>query len=228
MNESELDEHSQAQIVTIDGPAGAGKSSIARRLAERIGFEFLDTGAMYRAVAWAMLSRKIDPEDTAAVAQLAHDLRIDQSGMQTLVNGEDVSAELRTNAVTESTRYVADNPGVRAVLVKRQREIAAGRAMVCEGRDQGSVVFPRSPCKIYLTATPEERARRRQLDLEGQNETVEYEQLLRQINDRDDRDSAREVGPLVKPPGAIEVLTDGLSIEQVIDRLEAIVRERIK
>lgn len=222
----------QAWIVTIDGPAGAGKSSIARRLAERIGFAFLDTGAMYRAVALAMLRHGIDDGDAVGIdavglAALAEKASIDQRGGRTFLDGEDVSAAIRSNAVSEATRHAADNPEVRGLLVQRQREIAAGRRIVCEGRDQGSVVFPASPCKIYLTATAEERARRRQLELADREELVEYELLLRQINQRDAQDCSREVGPLVKPSDAVEVATDGLSIEQVIDRLQAIVEARI-
>ncbi len=215
-------------IVAIDGPAGAGKSTISRRLAQRLGFAFLDTGAMYRAVALAALRRSLNVDDVEAIARLARELTIDFDGVHTLLNGEDVSAAIRTTEVSAAVHLAADNVAVRGRLVELQRSIAAGRDMVTEGRDQGTVAFPNAECKIFLTASREERARRRHDELTARGERVTYEEILAQQDDRDQRDARRPVGALIKAPDAVEVCTDGLSLEQVVDRLEQIVRERLQ
>src|SRR5688572_29920283 len=157
-------------IVTIDGPAGAGKSSISRRLAERLSFAFLDTGAMYRAVALAALRRGLGESDSEAIAKLADESTIDFDGMRTLLNGEDISAAIRTSEVSAAVYLAADNVAVRRRLVDLQRQIAAGRDIVTEGRDQGTVAFPNAECKIFLTASREERARRRYEELINRGE----------------------------------------------------------
>lgn len=214
-------------IVTIDGPAGAGKSTVARALAQRLGFRFLDTGAMYRAVAWAAAERQLDwsqPERLLALAEQL-DLRLD--GDRVLVDGRDVTAAIRTSAVTAVTRYAADNPGVRAHLVRLQRQAAAGQNVVTEGRDQGTVAFPNAECKFFLTASPEERARRRLADLAARGEALALDEVLAQQNQRDEGDASRSVGPLVKAADAIEVCTDGLSRDDVLTRLESLVRARM-
>jgi len=213
-------------IVTIDGPAGAGKSTVARKLAQRLGFQYLDTGAMYRAVALAGMRRGLDWDQPDWLAHLARQLKIELSGPRILLDGEDVSEMIRTSAVTAVTRYAAGNALVRAHLVALQRAIAGQRDVVTEGRDQGTVAFPDAECKIYLTATAEERARRRQQDLAQRGESVALEQVLADQRRRDAEAAAREVGPLRPAAAAIEVLTDGLSIEQVVDRLETLVRAR--
>jgi len=215
-------------IVTIDGPAGAGKSSAARRLAERLGFRFLDTGAMYRAVALAALRRGHDWNNVEALARLVFVLDIEVDENHVRLDGEDVTEAIRTSEVTAITRYAADNPGVREHLVQLQREAAEGRDVVTEGRDQGTVVFPDAECKIFLTASPEERARRRMQDLLARGEPARFEEVLSQQNQRDQRDSRRDCGPLVMAADAVEVITDRLSPEEVVDRLEKIVRERMK
>jgi cytidylate kinase len=214
-------------IVTLDGPAGAGKSTVARALAARLGFRFLDTGAMYRTVALAGALNGLDWNDRQSLVELAKRIRITLEGDRVLLDGSDVTSAIRTSEVTAITRYAADNPGVRAILVEQQRQIAGGDDLVTEGRDQGTVVFPHAECKIYLTASPRERALRRQRDLAERGEMVSLEELLSQQNERDDRDASRAVGPLARPAGAIEVSTDGLSSDEVIDRLETIVRERM-
>lgn len=214
-------------IVAIDGPAGAGKSSAARALARRLGFRFLDTGAMYRAVALAALRRGHDWSRPEALAELARQLKIELGGERVLVDGEDVTQEIRTSAITSLTHYAANNPAVRERLVVLQREAAGSDNVVAEGRDQGTVVFPRAECKIFLTATPAERARRRLRDLEARGEQASFEEVLAQQNLRDERDATREVGPLKPASDAIQVITDGLSPEQVVDRLETIVREKM-
>jgi cytidylate kinase len=214
-------------IVAIDGPAGAGKSTISRRLAERLGFAFLDTGAMYRAVALAALRRGFGLDDAEKIAGLANELTIDFDGVHTLLDGEDVSAAIRTTDVSASVHLAADNVTVRRRLVQLQRQMAAGRDVVTEGRDQGTIAFPKAECKIFLTASREERARRRHDELTARGESVSYEEILAQQDDRDQRDARRPVGALIKAADAIQVCTDGLSLDQVVDRLERIVREQI-
>ncbi|MBX7167819.1 MAG: (d)CMP kinase [Pirellulales bacterium] len=213
-------------IVTIDGPAGAGKSTVARALARRLGYRFLDTGAMYRAVALAALERNVALDDPQAMGRLAQTLRIELPGDNVLLDGRDVTAAIRTPHVTRHIHYAADNPAVRAHLVTCQRQLAEHADVVTEGRDQGTVVFPRAECKFFLTASPEERARRRVAELAARGQEIAFDEVLADQNLRDARDAAREVGPLVRAADAIEVLTDGLSREQVIDQLEALVRRR--
>jgi len=217
-----------AMIVTIDGPAGAGKSSVAKALARRLEFYHLDTGAMYRAVALAGLRHGIDWDRPEQLAELAAGLDLSVRGERICLQGEDVSTAVRAQEVTAATRYAAGNPQVRARLVLLQRSVAEGKNVVAEGRDQGTVVFPAAECKIFLTASPEERARRRLLDLEKQGESASFLQILADQQRRDAEDAAREVGPLRRADDAMEVLTDGLTQEQVVDRLEKLVRERMR
>jgi len=214
-------------IVAIDGPAGAGKSTISRRLAERLGYAFLDTGAMYRAVALAALRRGLGPSNVEMIAQLAAQLTIDFDGVHTLLDGEDVSAAIRTREVSSAVHLAADNVAVRQRLVELQRQIAAGRDLVTEGRDQGTVAFPHAQCKIFLTASRQERARRRYEELLVRGERTSLPEVLAQQDERDQRDAARPVGALVKAADASEVSTDGLTLDQVVDRLEEIVRSKI-
>jgi len=214
-------------IVTIDGPAGAGKSTVARLLAHRLGFRFLDTGAMYRAVALAAHERGLDWNDDAGLVALAQGLCIELPGDRVLVDGRDVTDTIRTVAVTNVTKHAANNPGVRRHLVELQRQHGVGENLVTDGRDQGTVVFPEAACKIYLVAGAEERARRRQADLAARGEPVPFERLLAEQERRDASDANRDEGPLAKAADAVEVCTDGLSIEQVVERLETLVRSRM-
>ncbi|HEX3998902.1 MAG TPA: (d)CMP kinase [Pirellulales bacterium] len=215
-------------IVTLDGPAGAGKSTAARALARRLGFRFLDTGAMYRAVALAAVERDLNWDDAPALVQLARQLTIELRGTQVLLDGIDVSDAIRTSAVTGVTHYAANNPGVREVLVDLQRRAVGDADIVAEGRDQGTVVFPRAECKIFLTASAEERARRRQADLAVRGESMPLAEILARQNERDSRDASRRVGPLAAASDAVTVLTDGLSPSEVVDKLESLVRARMK
>lgn len=213
-------------IVTIDGPAGAGKSSAARELARRLGFRFLDTGAMYRAVTWAAKDRGVDLADAERLAELAREIRVELDGDRVLVDGRDVTREIRTYDITVSIQHAADNPAVRAQLVDWQRAAAEGVSVVTEGRDQATVVFPDAECKIFLTADENERAQRRYLDLRARGEAVSYDDVLAAQQARDERDTTRPVGALRKADDAIEVSTTGLSPEEVVAKLEAIVRAR--
>ncbi len=214
-------------IVTIDGPAGAGKSSAARALAKRLGYRFLDTGSMYRAVVLAASQQGHDWDDDAGLVALAKSLSIEVTDDVVLLDGRDVTREIRTFEITTLTYHAADNPGVREILVERQRQAVEGHHVVTEGRDQATVVFPKAQCKIFLTATDEERARRRHGDLLARGEQVTFDEVLAKQRRRDERDRNRTVGPLVKAADAIEVVTDGMSAEQVVCRLEALVRSRL-
>ena len=213
-------------IVTIDGPAGAGKSSVARALAQRLGFRFLDTGAMYRAVTWAAVQRQIDLASPQALAEFVQQLDLIMKGDRVLVDGRDITDEIRSSNVTSLIFYAAGNAGVRARLVELQRLFVAGQDVVTEGRDQGTVAFPRAECKVFLTASAEERARRRQLDLERCGEAATWEAVLADQNERDRRDEVREVGPLRRASDAVEIRTDGLDQDEVVDRLVALVQSR--
>jgi cytidylate kinase len=211
-------------IVTIDGPAGAGKSSAARSLARRLGFEFLDTGAMYRAVALAALRAGVDLHDQPGLARLLGTLNIDMPPGRVLLNGEDVTAAIRTPEVTAATSPVADSRAVRQHLAGLQRAIAAGRDMVCEGRDQGTVVFPDAARKFFLKADPVERARRRQREMEARGQAVDFDAVLRAQAERDRRDAARDLAPMVPAPDAIILDSTHLDLPQVVDLMEREVR----
>ena len=211
-------------LITIDGPAGSGKSTVAKALARRLGFSYLDTGAMYRAVALAGTRHRVDWQRPEQLALLADELNIEVAEDRVLLDGEDVTQLIRTPEVTAVTRFAADNPQVRSRLVELQRAASRGRNMVTEGRDQGSVVFPEAECKIYLTATPEERARRRLADFQDQGAGGTLESVMADLVRRDREDKARAVGPLVRPSSSIDVPTDGAGPDEIVDRLESIAR----
>lgn len=213
-------------IITLDGPAGAGKSSAARALARRLGWCYIDTGAMYRAVTLAALERGITLEDSPRVAELAESIRIEFSNGAVLVDGRDVSTEIRTERITLATRPVADAPPVRDAMKKVQRRMAEGIDVVTEGRDQGSVVFPQAELKVFLTASAEERARRRHREEIDRGQSATLEAVLEAQSRRDDADRTRPVGAMLPADDAVVLETDGMSPEQVIDRLVALLEAR--
>ncbi len=215
-------------IVTIDGPAGAGKSSAARALAQLLNFEFLDTGSMYRAVALAALRAGVDPRDEPALSVLVAGLRLEMpSGGRVLLDGEDATAAIRTREVTAATGAVADSPSVRCRLARMQRTIAEGRNVVCEGRDQGTIVFPDAGCKFFLFADPSERARRRHREMASRGESVSWETILRDQQVRDERDAARDLAPMKPAEDALLLDSTGLSPEEVVEAMAARVRQRM-
>lgn len=218
-------------IVTIDGPAGTGKSSVAQKVAEQLGFDFLDTGAMYRSVGLAAVRRAINLQDAGELARIARECRIafdwSQRPPVILLNGESVGAFLRGPEVTRATSIAAAVPAVRELLVSQQQRIGCEHGqLVTEGRDQGSVVFPDAGLKIYLDATPAERARRRVEQLRSQGHPADLAAVQAEIIDRDARDAGRSVGPLSVPRGAILIDTTNLTREQVIEKIVVLARER--
>jgi cytidylate kinase len=216
------------KIVTIDGPAGAGKSSAARSLAGRLDFEFLDTGAMYRAVALAGLRAACEWSDSTRVAQLLGALELKMPPGQVLLNGEDVSAAIRTPDVTALTGTVASCLIVRQRLAGWQRQLAEGRAIVCEGRDQGTIVFPHALCKFFMFADPHERARRRHRESVGRGENISFADILRSQEERDAVDAARDIAPMIPARDAIMLDSTRLTLEQVVERMEREVRQRLE
>lgn len=219
-------------IITIDGPAGTGKSTVARGLARRLGVDFLDTGAMYRAAALLAIERGMDPKDgpSLAAALRREGVRFDWSGdpPRVLLGGRDVSGRIRDMDVSGIVSIVAAGPEVRRFMVGEQRKIAAERPrLVSEGRDQGSVVFPGAAIRFYLDAEVAVRAERRAEQLRGAGKAVDLERIARDIAERDRIDSTRGDGPLVRPAGAVVVDTTRRSAEEVVDELERISRERL-
>lgn len=208
-------------VIAIDGPAGAGKSTVARGVAAALGFQYLDSGAMYRCLALAALKRGIDADDEAGLARLAGSLRIELDGGAVHLDHCDVSARIREPRVGQVASRTSAHRGVREAMVARQRELIASGRYVAEGRDIGTVVSPDSPLKVFLTASPAERARRRAAET-GE----ELEAVLASQRDRDQRDRARAHGALRAAPDAVEVDTTDLSPGQVVERVVALARER--
>jgi len=209
-------------VIAIDGPGGSGKSTVARHLAERLGLGYLDTGAMYRAVAFAALRRGIDPSDTEPVAHLVDGLELEMSDTGVVVDGVDATIEIRGPEVTRAVSLVAANPAVRAELRSRQREWAVGRAgAVVEGRDIGTVVFPDADLKVFLTARADVRAERRSQEVSD----LDYETVAADLARRDTLDEGREDSPLAQADDALVLDTSGMSIEEVVASLVAALEE---
>ena len=218
--------------IAIDGPAGAGKSTIANAVAAKLGIIYLDTGAMYRAVAYAALKKGIDVKDPEGVAQLLENLEMDiryENGVQNVyVNGENATPYLRTSEMSKAASDISALPVVRYKMVELQREFAAKCDVVLDGRDIGTFVLPDANCKFYMTASPEERAKRRFEELTAKGETCDYNAVLQDIVKRDYNDSHREVAPLKQADDAYYLDTTELSIAEVTERVEKIVKERVK
>lgn len=206
--------------IAIDGPSGAGKGTIARGIAERLQYRHIDTGAMYRAVAWKALRERIDLADEAAVAALAGRAAFDLEDGRVRIDGEDVARAIRTPEIDSAAATVARHPAVRRVLVRRQQAMGAGGGVVMEGRDIGTVVFPNADVKIYLDASPEERARRRASDpAHRASESSVLSDVATALAERDRIDSTRTASPLAMAADAVHVETTGLSVSAVIDRV---------
>jgi len=208
-------------VIAIDGPAGAGKSTVARALAERLGFTYLDSGAMYRCVALAAIERGVDLDDEAAMGELAGSLEIELDRDRVALDGRDVSAAIRDPRVSDASSRASVHPGVREAMVARQRELIAAGRYVAEGRDIGTVVSPEAPLKVFLTASPQERARRR-----AEQTGEDLETVLAAQRERDARDESREHSALRAADDAVELDTTGLALDQVVDRVVTLARQR--
>ena len=212
--------------IAIDGPAGAGKSTVARRLAQRLGFLYVDTGAMYRALTLKALESRVAWDDAEALARLARESRVElvaapesPRGSRVFLDGREVTEAIRTPVVGRYVSRLAAVPEVRALLVEQQRALAARGSVVMDGRDVGSVILPDAELKIFLTASPEERARRRWAELQAQGYKVTWDEVVRDVNERDRLDASRATAPLRKMPDAIEVETTGKDVEAVVEEI---------
>jgi pantoate ligase/cytidylate kinase len=220
-------------IIALDGPAGAGKSTVSRRLARELGYIYLDTGAMYRAITWLVMESNIRVEDEESIASLVADVQLELLPSEDLtipvtvkINGQDVTQAIRTPRVTNQVSKVAAQSAVRAKMVALQKEYGAKGGIVAEGRDIGTNVFPHAELKIFLTATPQARAKRRLIDLQNQGETnIDLDTLIKEIEERDYLDSTRAIAPLQKAEDAIELITDNLTIDEVIETIKSYLKE---
>jgi CMP/dCMP kinase len=207
------------RVVTIDGPAAAGKSTVARGLADRLGWRFLDTGAMFRAVTFAAIRGGVELGNEAALSKLVESLTVTLLPDRVLLGAEDITQSIRGVEVTRASKFVADSPGVRQRLMIWQRAFAERNDVVTEGRDQGTLVFPEAFRKYYLTASDRERASRRVAEYLSRGESVSFETVLRDQRERDARDADRAIAPMKPAPDAVVIDTTGLSVEAVLERM---------
>jgi CMP/dCMP kinase len=215
-------------IIAIDGPSGAGKGTVARAIAAALGYRHVDSGAMYRAVGWKCLRDGIALDDEPAVAGTAERLRIGMQGMETAVNGEDVTRAIRTPDIDRAAASVARLPTVRTILVARQRELGAGGGIVMEGRDIGTVVFPQADVKIYLDASADERARRRASDPAHSGGPTQVADVATLLTERDRLDQTRAASPLYAAADAVVIDTTGKRVDDVVAEVMGIVREKLE
>jgi cytidylate kinase len=219
-------------IIAIDGPSGAGKSTLAKRLAKELGFIYVDTGAMYRALALKVLREGVDLADDASMARLIGsttiDLRQVEGALQVLLDGADVAAEIRTPQVSQMASKASTLGAVRARLLELQRDMARRGSIVAEGRDIGTVVFPQAEVKIFLQASAAERARRRFAELQGAGQSVDLTETLREIEERDKRDSERDLAPLLQADDALMIDSSSLDADQVTARVLAHIRTKTR
>jgi cytidylate kinase len=217
-------------VITVDGPAAAGKSTVARWLARRLGFQYLDTGAMYRAVTWKALESGVDMSDARQLAEVAEQARVEirpgGEGLRVFCDGCDVTRSIRTPEVTENIYRLADEPAVRRVLIEWQREFGRRYDLVAEGRDQGTEVFPNADVKFFLDAALEERARRRLADLRAAGNDVSLEAVVRQVAERDAKDRARPVGALRKQDDMILIDSTNMAADDVVEVMAAEIERR--
>lgn len=214
-------------IVTVDGPAGSGKSTIAKIIAKKYGFTYLDTGAMYRMIALYALENSISLDDTEDVEDMLKNTKLDIIGNQFFLNGKDVSEEIRTPRVSAIVSPVSAIKEVRVKLVDLQREISKGKSVILDGRDIGTVVFPNGDVKIFLVASPEERAKRRLKEYEEKGVEADYESVLASIKERDYLDSTRKESPLKKAEDAHEIDSSTMSIDEVVEAISKYIDEKI-
>jgi cytidylate kinase len=218
--------------IAIDGPAGAGKSTVAKKIADTLHYIYIDTGAMYRALAWKAMQDQLDLYSEADISLLLKQIKIsltpNKGGPRVLIDGQDVSEEIRSREVTNVVSFVASHPKIRHEMLLLQRELAQDQGVVMDGRDIGTHVLPNAEAKIFLSASIDERARRRYLELQAKGQETDFEELKEEIRLRDERDSNREVAPLQKAEDAIELDTSGLTIDEVVASCLEIVEKKAK
>ncbi len=225
-----VEKNHRRRVIAIDGPVGSGKSTVARLVAEKLGYAYVDSGAMYRAVAIASLDRRISPRDEEGVSRLAASLRVDlrpaADGMEVFVNGENVCARLRSREVSQATSELSQYAGVRAPMVAEQRRAAEANDLVMEGRDIGTVVFPDADLKIFLDASPAVRARRRFAEHQEKGEAFDLAQMKKEIRERDKRDAGRKLSPLRRALDAVHIDTTALSAEETAELIVFLMKHK--